>query len=58
MGNTKFIAKVEVHEVDLSAGTGRAKDERNIVIELADFTVRDESLDGLKAKLVKHIELI
>lgn len=57
----RFTAIVEIVEVEESAPTR----DRGVVDkgtkesrELAKLVVRDETLDGLKAKLSKHIELV
>jgi len=54
----RYLAKVEIFEIDDSNGTGRDKDTRTIHAEVADFTVRATDLDALKDKLTQHIELI
>ena len=54
----RYLAKVEIFEIDDSNGTGRDKDTRTIHAEVADFTVRATDLDALKDKLTQHIGLI
>lgn len=60
----RYTAIVEIMEIEETAGVSDRYDRQKDIPakkdskELAKFVVRDESLETLKVKLGKHVELV